>query len=448
MTTRPTVATASGSRPGTLAVAGVTAACALPAVLAAWWAPARPDVLPLAAGLTALLVAALLRPVEPAPGTKVTLAGAVSVFAVCVMPGLPAVGSALVATVLAKLLQRASLPNLSVNAAKAAGASGAAGLVVLWGGPSAEVLALAGLLHAAVTLAAVGTMVRATSGAAALRKFLGREALPTATLAATGTIGALLWSAAPVATLLLVLPLAMVERAARASAASAAAARSLAGALEAQQAFAADAAHELRTPLTALRGNLGYIDATQLPADERDALAGAKDDLARLLALIERLLTLARVGGSQVVRRGVDLAAEVREAARLERPREGVKLSCSVPQDLLVAVPQELLGTVLRDLISNAVTYTLEGSVHISARASGTRAVLTVTDTGIGLDDGELQRAFERFFRGARARRLAAGSGLGLAIARRIVELHGGALTLTSRPERGTTATLELPLFR
>jgi signal transduction histidine kinase len=77
---------------------------------------------------------------------------------------------------------------------------------------------------------------------------------------------------------------------------------------------------------------------------------------------------------------------------------------------------------------------------------TGGEAVLIVRDTGIGMTTDELERAFDRFFRAQRARALAPGSGLGLAIVRGIAQAHGGSVTVTSRPDHGTTVEVRLPL--
>lgn len=404
--------------------------------------------LPLAAGSFALMLAALLRPIEPAPGTKVTLAGAVSIFAACTLPGAQAVGAATLAALAAKLVQRASARNLAVNVAKAAGAAGAASLAVTAFGLSIPGLLLAGAAHVVVTLVAVAVMIVAAQGTRAAGAFVAREWLPTAALVSSGLVAALLWSLAPLAIVLLLPPLAVIELAARANARAARTARELAAALESQRTFASDAAHELRTPLTALRGNLDYLVPAALRLDERAALTDAQRDVTRLLALIERLLMFARVPGGQDAGVRADLAECVRETVRSIMPPAGLAVVADLRGAVGVAMPPELLRTVVSDLVANAVAYTPAGQVTVSADSRGSRAVLTVRDTGIGMADDERVRAFDRFFRGARARRLADGTGLGLPIVRRIVDAYGGDLTLSSEADLGTTVTVELPAAR
>lgn len=437
-------------RPGALSLpaVAVSTTCALVAAAASIGRGGDPITLPVAVGCFALTLAGLLRPLEPAPGTKVTLAGAVGTFAASTIPGAQAVVAVLLASLVAKIVQRASPANLSVNVTKAAAATGAASLVVGALGASVPSLAVAGIAYVAVTLAAVAAMVLTAQGASAARIFLSREWLPTSALASIGVVATLLWSLAPLAIILLVPPLAIIELAARANARSTRTARELAVALDAQRAFAADAAHELRTPLTALRGNLAYIEGAALGTDERGALADARRDLERLLALIERLLLFARVPGEGQAGEVADLAECARETVRTVTPRPGVAVSSDVPAGIGVAMPTELLRTVVGDLVANAVAYTPAGEIAVEARVHGTRAILTVRDTGIGMEGDERLRAFDRFFRGARARQLASGSGLGLAIVRRIVDAYGGSVSLASETGVGTTVTLELPVRR
>lgn len=435
---------ARSSAAATLAAALVTAAGGLLAIAASIGRVGDQSTLPLAAGCFAFSLAALLRPVEPAPGTKFTLAGAVGIFSAGLLPGAQAVAAIFAAAVVAKLFQRTTLVNLAVNASKAAGATGAASLVIGVAGTGVAALVLAGTAYTAITLGSVGGMVLATQGARSVAAFLARETLPTAALAATGLIAALLWTIAPLTIGLLLFPIAVIELAARANARVAETSRALASALDAQRAFSADAAHELRTPLTALRGNLAYLDESRLAADEREAFSDAQRDLGRVLALIERLLFFASVGEPEAGR-PADLAACAQEALRSVSPRDGVSVASALPDGLEVAMPAELLRTVITDVIANAVAYTPAGEVSLSARAAGSRAVVTVRDTGIGMGREELERAFDRFYRGARARQLADGSGLGLAIVRRIVDSYGGRIAIASELGAGTTVTLDLP---
>ena len=105
------------------------------------------------------------------------------------------------------------------------------------------------------------------------------------------------------------------------------------------------------------------------------------------------------------------------------------------------------LRQVLVILLDNAVRYSAEGGrIHVQARANGSNALVTVHDTGIGIPADQLERIFERFYRGDEARnRQSGGAGLGLAIAQELVNRHHGKLTVESTEGAGSTFTVQLP---
>jgi signal transduction histidine kinase len=99
-------------------------------------------------------------------------------------------------------------------------------------------------------------------------------------------------------------------------------------------------------------------------------------------------------------------------------------------------------------LLTNAIKYNRDhGTVHITLNSTDREAVLTVTDTGIGIEAADLKKVFERFYRADPSRSGArAGTGLGLAICREIVDIHGGHIDASSQPGVGATLTVRLPL--
>ncbi len=232
----------------------------------------------------------------------------------------------------------------------------------------------------------------------------------------------------------------------------------LEGALRAQRQFVADASHELRTPLTALGG---LIEMLMLGADRGDtattqrALRSAHREVERLARLVGDLLTLSRLDARPTVeRRPLDLSsliAEVGEQTRYLANEREVIWHTDGP--LPLEGDRDRLKQVLLNLTGNAVAFTADetGRIEMRAEKRGDRAVIEVSDNGVGIDPSELPRLFERFYRGdkSRARRAdGGGNGLGLAIARAIVEAHGGTIAARSTPGAGTTFTIELPLAR
>jgi signal transduction histidine kinase len=187
---------------------------------------------------------------------------------------------------------------------------------------------------------------------------------------------------------------------------------------ETERRFIADASHELRTPLTALRGNASYL--ARHGADAA-ALADLEEAAARLARLVDDLLTLSRE----------DAAAPPREVVRLDElarataaGHERVLVETTGP--VAVQGDASALGRALANLVANAETYgPPAGRVRVSVAGVDGRAVLAVTDDGVGIPPDDAAHAFERFWRG---RTDVPGTGLGLAIVRATALRHGGAV--------------------
>jgi two-component system, OmpR family, sensor kinase len=209
---------------------------------------------------------------------------------------------------------------------------------------------------------------------------------------------------------------------------------SLEHAQEAERRFVGDASHELRTPLTALRGNAAYV--ARHGADPA-ALADLEADAARLSALLDDLLALAREdAAAPAAGEPVDLAELARAAAdgatRLELPDGPV----------LVRGERSALGRAIGNLVANARRHgPPDGTVTIAAGAHDGRAFVSVADEGPGIPADQAERAFERFWRAPGAR--GEGSGLGLAIVRAVAERHGGTVAV-----EGATFRIELPAVK
>ncbi len=218
--------------------------------------------------------------------------------------------------------------------------------------------------------------------------------------------------------------------------------------------FVALVSHELRTPLTSI---IGYI---QLLRDERasgldtDHFAEVIERNAeRLLRLVGDLLFLSQMQSGRLALelRDTDLAglaAEAVEEARPEAAGQQVDLTLSAAPVPRVTVDPIRIAQLLGNLVSNAVKFTPEGGmVEVTLAADGGDAVLSVADTGIGIQAADRDRVFERFFRTeAATQRVIPGSGLGLTISRAIVDAHQGTITVRSDGEHGSTFTVRLPL--
>jgi two-component system phosphate regulon sensor histidine kinase PhoR len=218
----------------------------------------------------------------------------------------------------------------------------------------------------------------------------------------------------------------------------------------ARQDLVANLSHELRTPLTSLRL---LSDTLQAPAGRKAAVArelAAKisAEVATLQQMTEEMLDLAAIeSGRQVVRLvAVPLADLVREPiSRLGdvAAQGGVRLTVDVPEELRALADPEQASRAVLNVLHNAIKFSPPGGeVRITAKAdpAEARVILSILDSGPGIPPDELERVFERFFRGDRARGTP-GTGLGLAIARHILRAHGGQVWAENRraPERGAS---------
>ncbi|MER5854724.1 SpoIIE family protein phosphatase [Streptomyces sp900105245] len=222
----------------------------------------------------------------------------------------------------------------------------------------------------------------------------------------------------------------------------------------AKTAFFSNISHEFRTPLALIMG----------PVEElRDRLATAGDEARQELDVIHRnglrlgrlvntLLDFSRIeaGRMQAHYEPVDLGRVTAELASVFRSAiEKAGLAFDVdcpPLQEPVYVDRRLWEKVILNLVSNALKFTFEGSIRVSVRPAAGHAVVTVTDTGIGVPETEMPRLFERFHRIEYARsRSHEGSGIGLALVKELVGLHGGSITAASTEGVGTTFAVRVP---
>jgi signal transduction histidine kinase/CheY-like chemotaxis protein len=220
--------------------------------------------------------------------------------------------------------------------------------------------------------------------------------------------------------------------------------------------FLATLSHELRTPLNAILGWSRMIERGLLPEDRVEhGIASIRRNAEAQSRLIGDILDIARIrsGKLSIELQRLDLQTVVTaavETLEAEADAKGVKIEAAVERGLVVRGDLARLQQILWNLVSNAVKFTPErGRVRVEARRDGTRAVVVVRDTGVGIEPDFLPRVFERFRQGdASTTRYHSGLGLGLAITKHLAELHGGDVRAESDgPGRGSTFTVELPLF-
>lgn len=218
--------------------------------------------------------------------------------------------------------------------------------------------------------------------------------------------------------------------------------------------FLTNISHELRTPLNGVLGMAEVLGTTGLSTPQRNHLAILKASGEDLLRMIEHILQVTRLERSEVKISTApfdlgglldDLARQTR-AALGERP---VTVVVEAEADGEWIGDAEHIRQALHYLMTNAAAFTPEGRIRLASRQQGENLLLSVCDTGVGIDPAFLPRLFDDFAQADETlTRVHEGAGLGLPICRRLVAKMGGAISVDSRPRKGSTFTISLPLKR
>lgn len=217
--------------------------------------------------------------------------------------------------------------------------------------------------------------------------------------------------------------------------------------------FVSNISHELRTPLASLKALTETLleGALDDPPVARRFLQRMETEVDSLSLMVAELLELSRIESGAVPMQmkpvhPAELVQEAVERLRLQTERSGLELQVQVDEDLdpILADPVRL-EQVIANLLHNAIKFTPQGGrITIRAGRQAGQALITVSDTGVGIPPEDLHRIFERFFKSDRARG-GGGTGLGLAIARHIVEAHGGKIWAESTPGHGSAFHFTIP---
>jgi signal transduction histidine kinase len=227
----------------------------------------------------------------------------------------------------------------------------------------------------------------------------------------------------------------------------------LESAFESQKQFIQDASHELRTPIAIAQANIevAEMEGKATARDYRRLMEVLKMSLERLNRLSDNLLLLSNGEQAQMKQIVVDMSPlleEVVAEAGARAAAADVNLELEpTPDDIRTLGDAFRLKQAVINLVDNAIKYNRPGGdVKVTADADESQVVIQVQDSGIGIPHGDRQRIFDRFYRVDKSRsRAQGGSGLGLAIVKKIVEDHGGSITVDSTTDEGSTFRIELP---
>lgn len=212
--------------------------------------------------------------------------------------------------------------------------------------------------------------------------------------------------------------------------------------------FIADAGHELRTPLTIIMGYLDILVAGIVRDDDGVAKIHAtmQDESRRMRALIDKLIYLARLEQpEEPLSRRFDLAATVRGVLDELAPLGGGRMTSQLAARADVDGNEAELREAVKNAVENALKYAPQSAVNVTLEFGDGSAVVTVVDRGPGMNERDVEHAFDRFYRGELQEGVT-GTGLGLSIAQRAVERAGGTIALRSAYGEGTSVRFSVPL--
>jgi signal transduction histidine kinase len=211
--------------------------------------------------------------------------------------------------------------------------------------------------------------------------------------------------------------------------------------------------HEIRTPLTAIQGSSELMGRYVMTEEKRKQMAQLiNSESKRLGRMIEIFLSVERLSAGQMELKkeqfgGMDLMSACVERVRPLAERKQIAIHVEPGPDTPLVGDRELMDYAFYNLLTNAVKYSPSSTeVTVFAQRDGDRVRIAVKDQGIGMDQKEVRKIFQKFYRTKKAEESGeVGTGIGLSIVEQIVTQHGGSIEVTSSPGHGSCFTLVLP---
>ncbi len=218
--------------------------------------------------------------------------------------------------------------------------------------------------------------------------------------------------------------------------------------------FTSNVNHELRTPLTSLLLSVDYLNK-KLPEiskdDIQEKIARIERSGQKLLLIVNELLDFSRLGAGKFdCHLGMielhDLLNKIKELFIELAESKGLQFTIHYKDNPLFENDFEHTFKIVGNMVSNAIKFTQHGSIDIVGRRSGNFVVITVQDTGVGINNDHFELIFDRFSQGTIQNTKAPGTGIGLHMVKRLCERHGGKVSLESEEGKGSVFTAKLPL--
>lgn len=215
-----------------------------------------------------------------------------------------------------------------------------------------------------------------------------------------------------------------------------------------QKDFVSNASHELKTPLTRAISSLDIIKIrksnTLVKAEE------AKNDLLEMGSLINNLLLISSLDSSKLPKGVSNLLGVLKSVFKKQKDllkSKKIKKNIKVQSKVYIDIPEEYLQIILSNIITNAIKYTQPDTViSLNNKIVNNLAILEVSDQGIGMDNEELEKIFDRFYRSSKAKKIERGYGLGLSIVKQICDIYHINITINTEKNKGTSVLLKFPL--
>ena len=218
--------------------------------------------------------------------------------------------------------------------------------------------------------------------------------------------------------------------------------------------FVSDASHELKTPLASIKLLTDSILQNEMDIETiKEFVQDIGNEADRLNRMTQKLLSLSKIESQ--IDGECEIVGMIPTAERVIRMLSGlaeqsqITITTDFREDCPILILEDDLYQIVFNLVENGIKYNVQGgSLAIALRRENDNAVMTFTDTGVGISEEAIVHIFERFFRVDKARsRKSGGSGLGLAIVRNMVERNGGTISVQSIPNKGSTFTITFPIF-
>ena len=217
---------------------------------------------------------------------------------------------------------------------------------------------------------------------------------------------------------------------------------------EAEKQFTADASHELRTPISVIKGACEYgMKYDETPEERQETITMIHRQAEKMSTLVSELLSMTRLdqGTERANFTEADISALTKSICQ-EQTEEGYTLHCDIEENIIASIDVSLISRLLQNLLDNAVKYGRpDGSIWVSLCKREGEIQLSVKDDGMGIPAEHREKIWQRFYQADPSRSGDNGAGLGLSMVKKIAEIHGGYMSLTSEEGKESTFTLHLP---